>query len=84
MSASFLCRIEWQMMLNDAKISVMVLLCHSSECGCFACNTLLCFGDFPCHFLFGCQELDAKCISAETLSGMRSKHSGMGKGRNKY
>ena len=33
-------------------ISVMVLLCHSSECGCSLYYPGLCFGDFPCHFLF--------------------------------
>ena len=38
------------------QIFVMVLLCHSSECLCFVCNTCLCFGDFPCHFLFGCKK----------------------------
>ena len=31
------------------------LLRHSSECGYFVCNTRLCFGVFPCHFLFGCK-----------------------------
>ena len=34
----------------------MVPLCHSSECGCFLCYILLCFGVFPCYFLFGCRE----------------------------
>ena len=37
-------------------IFVMVLLCHSSECGRVACNTLLCFGVSTCNFLFGCEQ----------------------------
>ena len=37
------------------KTIVMVLLCHSSECGCFVCFACLCSGDFPCCFLFGCK-----------------------------
>ena len=35
---------------------MMVLLCHSSECGCFVCFACLRSGDFPCYFLFGCKE----------------------------
>ena len=39
------------------KTIVMVMLCHSSEYGCFLCNTGLCSGDCPCYFIFGCKGL---------------------------
>ena len=47
------------------KIIGMVLLCHSSECGCFVYTTCVCFGKFPRHFLFGCKE---KQIGVATVS----------------
>ena len=47
----------WRSVLGNT--IVMVLLCHSSECGCLVCNTWLFSGDFPCYFLFRCQETSA-------------------------